>query len=434
LEQGPREIALGLAVSAAIGLLIGLERERRSQVDDVHVMAGVRTFPLIAITAALGALLYPAFGAVVIALPLAGLVTLMGVAIWWRHRTSGLDRTVGMTTGMAALVTYLVGLLPFASGLGLAFRPRLVLATGLGGLTMAALALRQPLHRWARRVSAEDLYATARFVLLAAVVLPLLPDEPLGPYGALNPFAVGVVVVLIAAISFFGYIAVRALGPRRGAGVTALFGGLASSTAVTLSFASRGRRAPAMAPTAVLAILVASTVMFPRLALEVAIIGPGLLAHVAVPLAAMAVTGVVASFLSWRQAGREEDHGARPAFANPFRLGEAVRLGLMYAVIRLATTSLGARFGAGGLYVSAAVAGLADVNAIALSVAGLFREGRAGAFEAAGSVLIAAGVNTLSKAVLAGVLGRRRVGVPVATALGAVLVAGAAAWLGWSWP
>jgi uncharacterized membrane protein (DUF4010 family) len=428
-DHDARQIALGLAVSAAIGLLVGMERERRSRADEMHPMAGVRTFPLIALGASLSSLLYPSFGAAVVALPMFGLLVLLGVAMHWRHRTSGLDRTVGMTTAVAALVTWLIGLVPFAEGLPLGFQARQVLALALGGVTMAALAMRTPLHVWAQRLSSADMYATVQFLLLAAVVLPLLPDEELGPYGALNPFTVGVVVVVIAAISFFGYVAVRVLGARRGVGLTGLFGGLASSTAVTLTFSQRGRETPAIAPTAALAIVLASGVMFPRLALELAVVSPGLLAPTAVALTAMLAASALAAWLLWRRARRDvADGGREPQFANPFSLRSALKLGLVFAVVRVVVAAASDWFGTRGLLVSAALAGLTDVNAIALSVAGMFRDGRLGGDEAAAAVLLAAGSNTVSKAGLALALGGRRVGLPVAAAFAGVLAVGAVAW------
>ncbi len=424
-----RQIALGLTVSAVIGLLVGMERERRSRSESLYAMAGARTFPLISLGASLTALLYPSFGAVIVAVPLLGLLLLLGVALHWRHRTSGLERTVGMTTAVAAIVTWLIGLVPFASGLPLGFEARQVLALALGGVTMAALAMRRPLHVWAQRLSAEDVYATTQFILLAAVVLPLLPDERLGPYGALNPFAVGLVVVVVAAISFFGYGAVRVLGARRGVGLTGLFGGLASSTAVTLTFSQRGREAPTIARTAALAIVLASGVMFPRLAVELALFAPALLAPTGLALGAMLVASAAAAWALARRARRDaSEAGEEPRFANPFSLTSAIKLGLLFAAVRVAAAAASDWFGTRGLLLSAAVAGLADVNAIALSVAGMYRDGRVAMDDAAAAVLLAAGSNTVSKAALALALGGARVGLPVVVAFGGVLAVGALTW------
>jgi hypothetical protein len=137
----------------------------------------------------------------------------------------------------------------------------------------------------------QDLVAAVKFLVLAVVVLPLLPDQDLGPFGALNPRKIGILVVIIAGISFVGYVAIRILGPQRGLGLTGLIGGLASSTAVTLSMSSRARKEPALGDSLALAVSLSSSIMFVRMGILVTIAAPGLLRLAWLPLAAMAAAG-----------------------------------------------------------------------------------------------------------------------------------------------
>jgi uncharacterized membrane protein (DUF4010 family) len=254
------------------------------------------------------------------------------------------------------------------------------------------------------------------------VALPLLPDRSFGPYGVLNPFRIGVVVVLIAGISFVGYVAVRLFGARKGLGLMAIAGGLASSTAVTLAFAARGREHPDLRRACALAIALASTIMFPRILVEIAAVRPELTAPAALPIGAMLVVGCAGCIVLWRRGNDARDGDGGERLHNPFRLRTALRLGLVYAVIRLVAAAAYENFGGGGLLVSAFLSGLTDVDAITISVARM-HEGGLDTSLAVGAVTVAAATNTLVKVGLSIVLGGRSLGLAVA----AVLVPAAAA-------
>lgn len=289
---------------------------------------------------------------------------------------------------------------------------------------MAALALREPLHNIAQKVSAEDLYATVRFVLLAAVALPLLPDETYDMFDSLNPFKIGVVVVLIAGISFFGYVASRVLGARRGIALTALFGGLASSTAVTLTFSGRAKEQPSLARACALAIVIASTIMFPRLAIEVAAMHAPLVVHTLPVLGAMLAAGVIGGLVIWRLAGKgnetrklTKEGDPEPQLNNPFSLKQALKLGVAFAVIRFVSAAAYHYAGESGLFVSAALAGLTDVDAITISVTRMYANAVIDSHTATLAISIAALSNTLTKAGIAWFLGGRKVGILVVCVL-----------------
>ena len=422
------DVALGLGLALLVGALVGLERERHAAVEKRRGAAGIRTFPLIALVGALCALLSPSTGPWLLLAGFLVLAALIGVSHWAEVRTDGAH--AGITSEVAALLVYLLGAIPFAGALPLDFPSRLVLTGAVGAVVMSALALREPLHALAKKFSSEDMYATVRFVLLAAVAFPLLPDRELGPYGVLNPFELGMVVVLIAALSFVGYLAVRILGPHRGIGITGAFGGLVSSTAVALTFSERGREHRALAAPCAVAVALASTVMFPRMLAEVSVIRGPLVPALAPVLVAMLLTGSAGCLLLWmRSRGGKADDEAAPRFTNPFRIAQALKLGLVFAAVRLLAAFAHDRFGEGGLYASALLAGLSDVDSITISVSRMHAAGLADSVAVTAITLAAVG-NTLVKLGIAMVVGGRAVGLRVAAVLGPAVVVGlVVAWL-----
>lgn len=417
-SESTTEMALGFGIALAVGTLVGIERERHATVEETPTFAGIRTFPMIALVGAIAGLLSVAWGPLVLLPPFLVLGLLVCFNYWWERKREEVPDP-GLTTEMSALAVFGLGALPFIQELGLDFFERLILTGALGAIIMALLSLKAPLHKAAARVSKEDLYATVRFLLLAVVILPLLPDHNFGRFEALNPFWIGVVVVLVAGISFTGYFAVKFLGARKGIGFTAFFGGLASSTAVALSFSERGRKHPQLALMCAFAIILASTVMFPRIWIELAAINPRIVAPTLVPIGGMLAVGLTGcAVIYWRSARAKEKQEEEPEFSNPFQLGQALKLGLLFAAVRLVSAAAHDFFGDTGLYVSALLAGLTDVDAITISVAQMHKAGdKIGTGTAVFAITLAAISNTLTKGGIALVLGGQKVGLIVLAVL-----------------
>ena len=415
-----QHVALGLAVAMAVGGLIGLERERWSRTTKKRTFGGARTYPLIALAGGLSALVSQALGgwALLAGFGAFAALLLLGFRGEQQRQDEGTD--LGLTSELAALLVFACGALPFLEITALpSFEQRLLLTAGVGAVVFVLLALRERAHALAEALSEEDVRATMQFVLLAVVLLPLLPRESMGPFGFFNPFGSGVVVVLIAGISFLGYVAVRFMGPRRGIGLTALFGGLVSSTAVTLTFSGRGKEQPKLASACVMAIVIASTIMFPRMLVEVGVIRPALLGAAAVPLGLMVAVGIVGCGLLWLRAGRAfaaDPSGEAPRFNNPFSLPQALKLGAFYVLVRFIAAAGYDWLGEAGLYASAALSGLTDVDAITISVSRM-HAGSLSTGEAVLAISLAAGSNTLAKTVMALALGGRKLGLAVAAVL-----------------
>ena len=416
----PYEPHLAIATALAVGLLIGLEREQaHPDGNDASArLGGVRTYPIVAILGAIATLL-AAVSAWVPLVALAGVIALAAIsyAADIRRREDH-----GITTETSLIATYLLGALAASRGAIEPMAARFLLVMALGVALTFLLSAKQRLHGLASRVSREDYYATVKFLIVAVIVLPLLPRDQVGPLAAIEPFVVGVMIVTISALSFIGYVAMRLLGPGRGLLASAALGGLASSTAVTLSLAGRTKEQPELAAAAAGAWSVASVMMVLRIAVVVGIVQPRLLLPLALPLAGAALAAAAGALVVYRKA----DTGAAAiAIGNPFELGSAIRFGLVFAAILLATKAAKVYLGDAGLYVASGVAGTTDVDAVTLSSAHLWHA-TIGTEAAVIAIAIAAGVNTLAKAIYALVAGGRAFGVRALVLAGATLAGGAA--------
>lgn len=415
------DVSIGLLVALAAGVLVGIEREQTHGAEDSRRIAGIRTFPLIALAGALSALASHATGPWVVA---SGFVVLGALVALSYYRVATAERDVAMTTAIAALVIYLLGVLTLLPGVPLATTDRyLVVVAGAGGV-MALLAAKPILHGAIAKLTRDDLYATVKFVVLVAVVLPLLPDRVYGPFDVLNPFHIGLMVVLVAAISFVGYVAARVLGARRGLAATGLIGGLISSTAVSVSLSRRAREEPSEVDAAAVAIIAASSIMFARILAEVAVVDPPLLAGLGWSMGAMTVVGLtIAIALHLRPRAVQVEHEDVP-ITNPFELKLALQFGAFYALVLFVSKVAQVYFGESGLYVSSFVAGTTDVDAITLSVSAFHKQGL-GMTPAVIAITIAAATNTIVKIGIVAVFGGWRIAARVLLGLGPALLVGA---------
>jgi uncharacterized membrane protein (DUF4010 family) len=421
---------ISAGIGLAAGLLIGLEREQTHAPGKGPgpFIGGLRTYPLFALLGVLSVLLTPAL---TLALPLAAFLGLLIlVAISYADDVKR-ERDRGLTTEASILLTFLLGALAASRGIVEPWSRRVVVVAALAVVITFLLSSKPRLSALVNRVSKDDFHATVKFLIVAVLVLPLLPDEPMGPLEVINPFNVGLMVVLIAGLSFLGYVASRLLGAGRGLTVTALLGGLVSSTAVTLSFAARARKDRAVVPMAALAIVLASTIMFGRILVEVAVVYRPLLRVLAVPVVGMAAAGVLAAAVLYRRERPDLRADSAVPLSNPFELASAIRFGLLFAGVTLVSKAAQLYAGSFGMYAAAALAGATDVDAITLSSAGFARDGL-DARVAATTILIGAVSNTIVKAVLATVLGGWLLGRTVLVAYGAMLsaavVTGIALW------
>ena len=391
-----------------LGMLIGLERERTR--GEERIFAGVRTFALVALLGATSV-----FAGNQAGLPwIVGVVFLAVVAlVAVSYLVTAKGGSIGATTEISLLLTFFIGSLCAWDQVGVA-----------GAVAVAAmllLALKGWLHNLAKRIEPSDVEATLKFAIITLIILPLVPNTNFGPTGleVINPYKTWLMVVLIAGLNFVGYILVKVVGREHGLGITGLLGGLVSSTAVTLSFSQRSRVEPGLAPVLALAILLAWTVMFFRVVVEVGIVNLSLAKDLALGMVIMGVVSLVICLLLWRRE-RITEKAEVESGHNPFELGDAIKFGALFAVVIFFAKVAQVYFGNTGLYLAGALAGLTDVDAIALSMAHLAQQDPASSGPAARTIVIAVISNTMVKcgmAIWLGAPSMRRTMIPITGAL-----------------
>jgi uncharacterized membrane protein (DUF4010 family) len=406
------DLYINLGLSLALGLLIGAERgwQMRQSAEGTRI-AGIRTFGLIGLLGGLWGLLAQELGEILLGFAFLVLAALLIIAHVMSTRSKP---DYGITTVIAALITFVLG--------ALAVRNHPSVAAAGAVVTATLLSLKPVLHRWLQRLEAKELYATLKLLLISVVVLPVLPNQGYGPWQALNPYEIWWLVVLIAAISFVGYFAMKIAGTRIGIMLTGIFGGMVSSTAVTLNFSRLGQQKPLQHILAA-GILAAGATMFPRILLEVAVVNPNLLFGLAVPLTTMTFVTYTIAALLWRKRTNETSSGQLP-LSNPFQLGPALKFGALLVLVMLLAKAFNVWFGEAGIYILSAISGISDVDAITLSLAGMARNGLGNEI-AVRSIILAAMVNTLVKSLMVVFIAGGKMAIYVGSATVLILAIGA---------
>ncbi|HEX5639166.1 MAG TPA: MgtC/SapB family protein [Burkholderiaceae bacterium] len=404
---GTLSLILTFAVSAGIGLLVGLERERKPTAK-----AGVRTFTLIALLGSLAALLTDATGS---AWALgAGAVAVTGtlVAAYLQDPESVRDDS-GTTTVVAALAVYFLGAINYYG-----YRiPAVALGVGITVL----LYFKAEIEGFSQKLTGQDVRSMLQFAVLTAVILPLLPDRSFGPYGVLNPFQVWLMVVLVAAVSLSGYVAWRLTLGRHGLLLTGVLGGLVSSTATTLGYARQVAAGSQSMPAAVLVILLANATMLVRVLFLVGVVAPAVLPQALVALVPALLVALGGVAWRWKAVDTIPANGEE-AFRNPTQLGTAIGFGAVYALVLLFSAWANDAFGVGGVLALAAASGLTDVDAITLSSMQMLDREALSRDMALTAVTTAIGSNLVFKMVTASTAGGPALRGPIVRAFGAVLL------------
>ena len=399
-----------LGVALLVGLLIGLDRERAEARKARAEFAGVRTFPLIALLGCVPMLLIDSVGPwlVVASFLVVGAIVVVAYL-------KAADQHVGATTETAAIATFLLG--------ALAGDGQLLLA-GAGGVAVAMLLVFKPkLEGFSRAITPEELTAALELAVITVIVLPLLPDRGYGPWQTLNPREIWLVVVLVAGLSFAGFVAVRLLGEGKGLAATGALGGLASSTAVTVAMADLARESGTMARPAAGAAVLASTVMALRVLVLAGVTNAGIVPRLLPVTLGMALVGAIAARLIARKDQRAGER--RTQLKNPFSLRQAAFFGAVYAAIVLAVRAAQEYLGEAGLFAAAVLGSVADVDAATIAFTNMgagdppWRTGAA-------LITVAAVSNTLVKLGIGAARGGKEFRRSLALGLGTMAVAGAA--------
>jgi uncharacterized membrane protein (DUF4010 family) len=384
-----------LAIALGLGLLVGLQREYAAAAH----LAGLRTFPLITVLGTLCGILAKTFGGWVIA---AGFLSLAGLALIGNF--VALENNQNPLGGITSEVAIL---LMFSIGAFLTIGPPEI-AIALGGSVAVLLQLKKPLRGLVSKLGDNDLKAIMQFVLIALVILPVLPNQKYGPYSVFNPYKMWLMVVLIVGINLGGYIVYkyRFFGEEVGIAVSGILGGMISSTATTVSYAKRSANAPETNKAAALVIVIASTIVFIRVLLEIAIVAPDFLHVASLPILIMFAAFVVLCGVSWFSS--EKIIGQMPEQDNPAQLKSALFFSFFYVVVLFTIAIAKDFFGSKGLYVIAAISGLTDIDAITLSTSQLVQNNTLVASNGWRVIIIAILANLAFKAGMVAVLGNRQ--------------------------
>jgi uncharacterized membrane protein (DUF4010 family) len=408
------EILSRLGVSLAIGLLVGLERgwSQRSQEDHKRA-AGFRTFALSGLLGGVAGLVSLSAGGVVLGLAFAAYAAAFAAFHWLEATT---DHDLSATSVIAGLLTFLLGSLAVLGDIG---------ASVAGAVAATALlAFREQLHRWVANLTWAEISSVLILLAMTFLLLPLLPDRAIDPWGAINPREVWLLTILIAAVSFVGYVAMKIFGDRMGILLAAAVGGLASSTATTLALARMSKERPESVRLLSAGILLAGVVMMARVAGVTLLLNAPLAGQIIVPIAAAgAILGLSAFVLALGPRG-PTSHLA--AAQNPLAVDTALKLGAVIVAVMLAVGYLRSILGSAGALLVAAVSGIVDADAVTLSMARLGGHGLE-IQTAAQAIMVGVAVNTFTKAIMAGSVGGWRLGLVVSTASLAALAGGLAA-------
>lgn len=409
-----------LAVALAIGLLIGLERgwKARDEAEGERT-AGLRTHALSGLLGGVwGALAqtHGEGGMVALSIAFAVFAAAMTLFFW---RETNQEGTRDSTNLIAALLAFSLGAFAVAGDM--------TLSAAAAVAATALLALKSVLHAWVRRLTWEELRSALILLAMTVILLPALPNRGIDPWGIINPHEIWLMTVLIAIISFTGYVAVKLFGDHNGIAVTGLAGGLVSSTAVTLSMAQLARAHPVRTSTLAGGALISSATMLARVLAVVAIVNASLLAKLGLPLALACAVLATAGFalVGLRRAGANGEEG-KLELTNPLDVAGVLKFGALLTVIIIASQVAAGWAGDAGVYTVAALSGIADVDAVTLTMS------RAAPVKvetgvAAAAILIVTGVNTVAKAVLGWISGGAQFGRIMVAAAAAALGTGALA-------
>ncbi len=399
---------IAIVIAALGGAAVGLERQWSGHAEGPRArFAGIRTFTMLGAVGGFSGLLWTAGVTTPAAILLAGAVAIVAAAY-----AAGSRQDIDGTTEVAALVVLAAGLL---AGLG-----SVALASGIIAILVLLLVEKSRLHSLVRRIDDVGLRSGVRFAVMALVVLPLLPEGPFGPLGGVRPRQLWVLVLFFSGLSFAGYVARRLVGAGHGYLVAGLLGGLISSTNVTFTFARTSREEHTLEDALALGAVGANAMLFPRVLLATAILNPAVVGPLSLYLAAPALVAVIAVAIG--------AHKSLPMLApdstarNPLQLTAALQMAALFQVVLIAVYIARERWGALGVFTSAAVLGLTDVDALTVSMAKDVAHALSPTVAATG---IGVGVlsNTAMKIVLALFLGSPRFRIVAASSLSLMLVA-----------
>ena len=401
-----------LGIALAIGLLIGLERgwHARDKGEGMRI-AGLRTHGLIALLGGLWGILAAQTGILLMGFAFLSLTAVLLIAY---SKSLNKFEDYSITSIVASLITFTLGTLTIFGHTMLASATAVVITLLLG--------FKPLLHGWVNKLEQHELEATLKLLLISVVMLPILPNHSFDPWDVFNPYHIWLLVVLIAGIAYLGYFAIKIGGNRHGPVLTGIFGGLGSSTAVTLNLSRLSKVYPNMQNALSAGILTACATLFVRTLLLASVLNSALFQELFPSLSIMGVLTYLLAFLLWRTT-REFQSQHEVMLDNPFQMKMALKFGAFLVIILFLSKLLKIYFGDISTYFLAAASGIADVDPITISLSQMSKNGLELSI-AARAILIAVAVNSAVKSIIATVIGDRNLGLRVGLVLAIAVVIG----------
>jgi len=382
LTQG--EFFTRLFVACGIGLLIGLEREHSALKKKEEEFAGIRTFIFLSLLGFMAAMMYYLFTPWIFIVILSGVVILTSISYWVLAQKGN----IGGTSEFTAVIAVLLGALTLLGYISIS----LVITVIMVVLLSSKLKLQSVISQ----ITDEEMYDFIRFVVVALLIFPFLPDETYGPYDVINPREIGWVILLTSGLGFIGYVLVRIFGAGKGILMSGIIGGLVSSTAVTWVFSRKSREEPSLAINCAIAILAASSIMVIRVLIWVLIFNKDLMKNFYLPIGIVFLGAIGVTLYFYFQEKKSQQTDAEIPLGKPLNLVGALIFGLLYTVIIFAVAYASDTFGNKGIYITSGIGGLSDIDAITISVSKLSRDGIS-VLTAQNAILIATLANTIVK-------------------------------------
>ena len=392
-----------LLIAVLLGFAIGLQRTMSHLYNkDAGFAAGSRTFALISLLGFMSGWMYKSVPTIVLIIA----AFLVSIIILSYYVKSTLYKKMGMTSQIAAVITYLLGVMIY-------FHMEQY-AVFIGVMMIVLLDLKPRLQQIEKNITPTDLNATILLLAMTFLILPVLPDEMIGPYKLFNPYKTWLMAVIIAAISFVGYVAIKILGNKRGVLLTGLFGGLISSTAVSISLSKMYTTQKAYLNNFAAGIAIACTLMYLRVLFEAAVINTEVAWHLLIPYGLAALSGFVYVYIVYKKATATAPGVQNELFEeNPLQLSEAIKFGILFGIIYGAITVVEQGYGDIGVYIVSFFSGITDVDAITLSLSQLEADNKLPVLTSVYGIIIASVVNTYVKLGIVFWMGGRKLGVRV---------------------
>lgn len=354
-----QDFIIRILIAIGSGFLIGLEREHSALNSKQEAFAGTRTFVFLVLLGFLGAMTHFIFTSWIFLGILLSVVSFIAISYYMTSSKGD----IGGTTEFSALIAFLLGALIFLGYIELSLMITVV--------SMVLLSSKGKLQTIIGEITEEEMYALIRFVVLALLILPFLPDEGIGPFGVVNLQEIGWIIILTSGLGFLGYLLIKFLGHDRGILLTGIVGGLVSSTMVTWIFAKKSKDAPALSSHCATAILAASSIMIIRVLVWVFIFNTDLAPSLYLPVGLIFGAGIGATLLFYFRQNRNIAVDTRLPQGKPLNMRSALTFGVIYTLVILLVSYTNKYFGQSGMYISSVIAGLTDIDAITISVSKL---------------------------------------------------------------